>query len=67
MTEDRSGGQGSIIGTLVGACIIQVFLTGLQFFGVGYNVKPIVIGTVIVLAVVFDAYRDRFMKAIESM
>jgi ribose transport system permease protein len=35
-------------------------------FGAGDNVKPIVIGTVIVLAVVLDAYRDRFLKAIES-
>ena len=45
-----SGGKGSIIGTLVGACILQVLTTGLQLFGAGDNVKPIVIGTVIVLA-----------------
>ncbi len=36
-----------------------------QLFGLGDNVKPI-IGIVIVLAVVLDAYRDRFLKAIES-
>jgi len=29
------------------------------------NVKPIVIGAVIVLAVALDAYRDRFLKVIE--
>ena len=40
--------------------------TGLQLLGAGDNVKPIVIGTVIVLAVVLDAYRDRFLRAIES-
>ncbi len=61
-----SGGKGSIIGTLVGACIIQVLSTGLQLFGVGDNVKPIVIGTVIVLAVVLDAYRDRYLRVIET-
>jgi len=61
-----AGGKGSIIGTLVGACILQVLSTGLQLFGAGDNVKPIVIGTVIVLAVVLDAYRDRFLRAIES-
>ncbi len=61
-----AGGKGSIIGTLVGACIIQVLSTGLQLFGVGDNVKPIVIGTVIVLAVVLDAYRDRFLRAMET-
>jgi ribose transport system permease protein len=34
-------------------------------FGVGDNFKPIVIGTVIVLAVVLDTYRDRFLRSIE--
>jgi ribose transport system permease protein len=36
-----SGGKGSIIGTLVGACILQVLSTGLQLFGIGDNFKPI--------------------------
>lgn len=61
-----SGGKGSIIGTLVGACILQVLSTGLQLFGIGDNFKPIVIGTVIVLAVVLDAYRDRFLRSLET-
>ena len=65
MGHEFSGGKGSIIGTLVGACIIQVLSPGLQLFGVGDNVKPIVIGTVIVLAVVLDAYRDRYLRVIE--
>ena len=56
----------TIVGTLVGACILQAPTTRLQLFGAGDNVKPIVIGTVIVLAVVLDAYRDRFLKAKES-
>jgi len=60
-----SGGKGSIIGTLVGACILQVLSTGLQLFGIGDNFKPIVIGAVIVLAVVLDAYRDRFLRSLE--
>jgi ribose transport system permease protein len=61
-----SGGKGSIIGSLIGACILQVLSTGLQLFGVGDNFKPIVIGTVIVLAVVLDTYRDRFLRSIET-
>jgi ribose transport system permease protein len=60
-----SGGKGSIIGTLVGACILQVLSTGLQLFGIGDNFKPIVIGAVIVLAVVLDAYRDRYLQSFE--
>ena len=61
-----SGGKGSIIGTLVGACILQVLSTGLQLFGVGDNFKPIVIGAVIVLAVVLNSYRDRILRTLES-
>jgi ribose transport system permease protein len=61
-----SGGKGSIIGTLVGACILQVLSTGLQLFGIGDNFKPIVIGLVIVLAVVLDSYRDRYLRRLES-
>jgi ribose transport system permease protein len=60
-----SGGKGSIIGSLIGACILQVLSTGLQLFGIGDNFKPIVIGTVIVLAVVLDTYRDRYLRSIE--
>ncbi|MDR3496397.1 MAG: ABC transporter permease [Ancalomicrobiaceae bacterium] len=60
-----AGGKGSIIGTLVGACILQVLSTGLQLLGAEDNVKPIVIGTVIVLAVVLDAYRNRLLRIME--
>jgi ribose transport system permease protein len=60
------GGKGSIIGSLIGACILQVLSTGLQLFGIGDNFKPIVIGTVIVLAVVLDTYRNRFLSSIET-
>lgn len=59
-----SGGKGSIIGTLVGACILQVLSTGLQLLGVGDNFKPIVIGLVIVLAVILDAYREKLLRVI---
>jgi ribose transport system permease protein len=60
-----SGGKGSIVGTLVGACILQVLSTGLQLFGVGDNFKPIIIGSVIVLAVILDVYRERFLRMAE--
>jgi ribose transport system permease protein len=61
-----SGGKGSIVGTLVGACILQVLGTGLQLFGIGDNFKPIVIGLVIVLAVVLDSYRDRYLRTLDA-
>lgn len=60
-----SGGKGSIIGTLIGACILQVLNTGLQLLGVGDNFKPVVIGSVIVLAVIIDVYRARALRRLE--
>ena len=57
-----NGGKGSIIGTLAGACILQVLSTGLQLLGIGDNYKPIVIGLVIVLAVILDTYRERLLR-----
>jgi len=61
-----SGGKGSIVGTLVGACILQVLSTGLQLLGADDNIKPIVIGAVIVLAVILDSYRGRLMRMLET-
>ena len=52
------GGKGSIIGTLAGACILQVLATGLQLLGIGDNYKPIIIGAVIVMAVGLDKWRQ---------
>jgi ribose transport system permease protein len=60
-----TGGQGSIIGTLIGACILQVLSTGLQLLGVGDNFKPIVIGLVVVLAVILDTYRQRLLRRLD--
>ncbi|HVO69247.1 MAG TPA: ABC transporter permease, partial [Aggregatilineaceae bacterium] len=59
------GGKGSIIGTLIGACILQVLTTGLQLLGVEDNWKPVVIGTVVVLAVILDTYRARALRSLE--
>ena len=61
-----SGGKGSIIGTLVGACILQVLSTGLQLLGADDNIKPIVIGAVIVLAVILDTYREKLLRMLET-
>jgi ribose transport system permease protein len=61
-----SGGKGSIVGTLAGACILQVLSTGLQLQGVGDNFKPIVIGSVIILAVILDTYRERLLRSFHA-
>lgn len=57
-----NGGRGSIVGTLLGACIIGVLANGLILIGVGDFVRQIITGVVIILAVVVDAYRVRLTK-----
>ncbi len=57
-----SGGRGSIVGTLLGACIIGVLANGLILIGVGDFVRQIITGAVIILAVIIDAYRMRLTR-----
>jgi ribose/xylose/arabinose/galactoside ABC-type transport system permease subunit len=48
------GGQGSVIGTLIGALIMGVLRNGLNLLGVSSFVQQLVIGAVIILAVLMD-------------
>jgi ribose transport system permease protein len=48
------GGQGSVIGTLIGALIMGVLRNGLNLLGVSSFVQQVVIGAVIILAVLMD-------------
>jgi ribose/xylose/arabinose/galactoside ABC-type transport system permease subunit len=48
------GGQGSVIGTLIGALIIGVLRNGLNLVGVTSYVQLVVIGSVIILAALMD-------------
>jgi len=57
-----SGGRGSIIGTLLGACIIGVLANGLILIGMSDFLRQMVTGFVIILAVVLDVYRARLTR-----
>jgi ribose transport system permease protein len=54
------GGEGSIVGTLIGALIMGVLRNGLNLLGVSSFIQQIIIGTVIIVAVLIDmAFKKR--------
>ncbi|AUG75066.1 ribose transport system permease protein [Kitasatospora sp. MMS16-BH015] len=54
-----SGGKGSMVGTLLGACLLGVLTNGLLLLGVSDFQRQIITGLVIMVAVVVDHYRGR--------
>ncbi len=58
-----SGGEGSILGTLVGALIMTVIRSGCSQMGLPNWVQEIVTGAIIVLAVALDRWRHRRQEA----
>lgn len=54
------GGQGSVVGTLIGALIMGVLRNGLNLLDVSSFVQQLVVGAVIILAVLMDmAFKDQ--------
>ncbi|MFQ5928486.1 MAG: ABC transporter permease [Acidobacteriota bacterium] len=49
------GGEGTLVGTLIGALIMGVLRNGLNLLGVSSFLQQIVIGSVIIIAVLVDA------------
>lgn len=56
-----SGGKGSLVGTFLGACIMGVLNNGLLLIGMGDFARQMVTGFIIVVAVVIDTYRAKFL------
>ena len=54
-----SGGEGTVLGSLVGAVLMAVIRTGCNFMGVHNWVQEIVTGGIIVVAVAMDRLRHR--------
>jgi ribose transport system permease protein len=55
------GGEGSVIGTLVGAFIMGLLSNGSDLLGISPYLQQAIIGAVIILAVAFDGLRKRKM------
>lgn len=51
------GGEGGVIGTLIGAAILAVLANVLNLIGISPFAQPMVKGGIIILAVLFEVYR----------
>jgi ribose transport system permease protein len=61
-----SGGQGSVMGTIIGSLIMGVLANGANLLGISSFTQQIVIGAVIVLAVTFDEFQRRRLESSQS-
>lgn len=57
------GGEGSVVGTLIGAFIMGLLSNGSDLLGISPYVQQAIIGAVIILAVTFDELRKRKLPA----
>ena len=57
-----SGGEGKIIGTLIGALIIGVIQNGMNLTNIESYTQKVVLGLVILAAVLFDRLKQRGLK-----
>jgi ribose transport system permease protein len=58
-----AGGQGTVVGTIIGALIMGVLANGANLLGISSFAQQVVIGAVIVLAVTFDEFQRRRAEA----
>ena len=61
-----SGGQGTVVGTIIGSLIMGVLANGGNLLQISPFIQKIVIGAVIVLAVTFDEYQRRRLENAEG-
>lgn len=57
------GGEGSVVGTLIGAFIIGLLSNGSDLLGINPYWQQVIIGGVIIAAVAFDEFRKRKLSA----
>ena len=53
------GGQGTIVGTLIGVFLMCILKTGLPYIGLQANWQQIIIGIVLIVAVLMDVLRTK--------
>ena len=58
-----SGGEGSIVGTIIGAFLMTVIATGCQYMGLSNWVQEIITGSIIIAAAALDRLRHQRLAA----
>lgn len=59
-----SGGRGTVIGSVIGACVISILNDGMVMSGVSSFWQMVIMGLVIILAVVIDQLQQRLQKKV---
>jgi ribose transport system permease protein len=54
-----TGGEGSVIGTVIGIVLLGVLLNAMVLFGMSADIQLVVQGVIIILAVLYDQWRKR--------
>lgn len=54
-----SGGEGTILGTIIGAFVMSVLVNGLRILSVPQEWQTVVTGAIVILAVYLDIIRRR--------
>jgi ribose transport system permease protein len=57
-----NGGQGTVLGTIVGALIMGLLSNGCNLLGISPFVQQVIIGSIIILAVTLDEFQRRRMR-----
>ena len=56
---NMKGGEGSLIGTIVGAMLISMIRNGLNLVGLSYFYQLVVTGSIILIASILDSLKHR--------
>ncbi|OHV07817.1 ABC transporter permease [Kushneria phosphatilytica] len=59
-----AGGRGSVLGSVVGACVISILNDGMVMSGVSNFWQMVIMGIVIIFAVVIDQLQQRLQKRV---
>ena len=59
---NRLGGEGNVIGTIIGALILTTATNGMNLLGVSAEWQPLVVGVVVIFSVFFNDITARRLK-----